>query len=68
MSQETDKQTKEIRWVRGRKIIDRWHIKPEDLGHDGAITPIMITDKNGNIWSMGVTRCDLILHVNMVSN
>ena len=57
--------TKDIRF-NGRKIIDRWHITPEMLGHDGAITPVMITDKNGNIWNMGVTRCDLLFKASIV--
>ena len=41
------------------KTIDKWHI--DQLPYDGAIIPVMVRDKHGNIWNMGVTRCDLIL-------
>ena len=58
-------------WKRGAKIIDRWHITKEDIEKDKevystAITPVMIKDKHGNVWSMTYNRCDLILRKDMV--
>ena len=48
-------------WGKTKKI-DKWHVDQlKDYPYDVAITPVMVKDKHGNIWNMGVTRCDLIL-------